>query len=218
MAACHPKGAYILLTQFNTIIDMLLALVFYARGDAPAMEAHEQGMMARGRYNRNIEVAFNTLLGRADAGRTAALPAPASASASGAGALASPVRRLLAGPRVMDKRVPVPPGRFQRLEVDADTSIREFVNTTGAVFVPGRGFYELTKPEDVSDKKEVIVEHISSGDMFSGTDAKEMLGLPAIGAGKVSTKSVPAGHRAFIQSTSYNRVLKAGSDFLYELS
>lgn len=53
---------------------------------------------------------------------------------------------------MLGKRVPVPPGRFQRLDVDADVSIKDFVTSTGAVFKAGRGFYELSKPEDVSDK------------------------------------------------------------------
>jgi hypothetical protein len=52
----------------------------------------------------------------------------------------------------------------------------------------GRGFYLVTKAEDVSDKKEVVIEHIASGEMFSGTDAKEMLGLPAVGGGHVTSK------------------------------
>jgi len=42
------------------------------------------------------------------------------------------------------------PGRFRCLRVIADMSIRDFVAASGAVFAAGRGFYELSKPEDVS--------------------------------------------------------------------
>lgn len=194
-----------LLTQFNAIIDMLLALVFYARGDAPAIEDHERQLMARGRYNRGIEVAFNALLQREDAQHAALGPQ-------------AQVQGQVQGQVQQAKRVPVPPGRFQRLEVDAPCSIRDFVTATGAVFEAGRGFYELTKPENVSAKKEVVLEHLTSGEMFSGTDAKELLGLPPAGNGHVTKRSIPAGYRTFIQSTSYNRKLMAGTTFLYEMA
>lgn len=205
-----------LLTQFNAIIDMLLALVFHARGDVPAIENHEKNLIARGRYNRGIEVAFNGLLKRDDARRAALMPDPDPYSSTGAGAGGGWKRG--AGPKIMDKRVPVPAGRFQRLDVDENCSIRDFVTATGAVFQPGRGFYELSKPEDVSDKKEVVVEHLLSGEMFSGTDAKELLGLTATGGGHVTTKNIPAGYRVYIQSTSYNRKLMGGTIFLYEMA
>jgi len=222
LAAAHPKGAYVLLTQFNAIIDMLLALVFYARGDAPALEGHERNLIAKGRYNRGIEVAFNGLLQRKDEGRAALVPEPAhdpyAHAGAGAGAGGGGTKRAIQGPRIMDKRVPVPAGRFQRLDVDADTSIREFVTATGAVFEAGRGFYELSKAEDVSDKKEVVLEHVASGEMFSGTDAKELLGLPSVGGGHVTKKSTPAGYRAYIQSTSYTRKLIRNTTFLYEMA
>lgn len=50
-------------------------------------------------------------------------------------------------------------------------------------------------------QKEVIVENLSSGEFFTGADAKALIGLLAGEAGKVKKESVPAGYRAFIQST-----------------
>lgn len=219
LAGAHPKGAYTLLTQFGGIVDMLLALVFHARGDAPAIEGHERALIAAGRYNRGLEVAFNGLLAREDARRAAF---DGGGGGGGAGAGAGGGRRGVVGGFV-DGRAPVPAGRFQRLTVEAKQAIRDFVRETcvqepGAVFAPGRGFYELTKPEDVSAKKEVVLEHVASGEMFSGTDAREMLGIPAHGDGHVTKKSVPDGYRAFIQSTSYNRVLMPDTRFLYEMT
>lgn len=245
--------------QFAGIIDLLLALVFHATGDRPALEDHERNLLLRGRYSRGLEVAFNGLLGREDARRAALDPAePAFGGAGGGGGAAGGAGCRGAG--VLGKRVPVPPGRFQRLDVDEDVSIKEFVVSTGAVFKAGRGFYELSKPEDVSDKasvplpspvvhshhpslpsqKEVVAEHVASGEFFSGTDAKELIGLSAAGGGKVRKEDVPAGYRVYVQSTrcvlqggatvscrraqasrhrySYNRKLVAGTVFLYEMT
>ena len=52
---------------------------------------------------------------------------------------------------------PVNSSRFQVLEVDERCDIRSYVQDNGLIFKPGRGFYEFTKPEKVSDKKEVVL-------------------------------------------------------------
>lgn len=54
--------------------------------------------------------------------------------------------------------------------------------------------------------------------MFQGNDARRMLGLPSSGTVKLHPRSVPAGWRAYVQSTSYNRVLEPGTQFLYEIT
>ena len=43
------------------------------------------------------------------------------------------------------------------LDVDERCDIRSFVQDNGLIFKPGRGFYEFTKPEKISDKKEVVL-------------------------------------------------------------
>ena len=53
--------------------------------------------------------------------------------------------------------VPVDPSRFQVLDVDERCDIRTYVQKNGLIFKPGRGFYEFTKPEKISDKKEVVL-------------------------------------------------------------
>ena len=57
--------------------------------------------------------------------------------------------------------------------------------------------------------------------MFSGKEAREILGLPEYGTVTVAPGSAPAlrdgGYTAFVQSTSYNRKLLAGTKFLYEV-
>ena len=47
--------------------------------------------------------------------------------------------------------------RFQVLDVDERCDIRSYVQKNGLIFKTGRGFYEFTKPEKVSDKKEVVL-------------------------------------------------------------
>lgn len=190
----HRRGAYVLLHQFAQIHEMLMALLYHAADDLAGLQEYEQRLVAAGAYNRNMEVALNGLLGREDRG------------------VAAPVR----GGHAPDA-VAVPPGRFQRLRVDAKASIREFVAASGAVFRTGRGFYELSKPETVSAAKEVVVEDVASGDMFSGAAARAVLGLPADATAKLAPRSVPAGKRVFVQSTSVNRALQPGTFFLYEL-
>lgn len=52
---------------------------------------------------------------------------------------------------------PVDAARFQVLDVDEKCDIRSFVQKNGLIFNTGRGFYEFTKPEKISDKKEVVL-------------------------------------------------------------
>lgn len=56
-----------------------------------------------------------------------------------------------------DELTPVDPARFQVLDVDDKCDIRSFVQKNELLFKTGRGFYEFTKPEKISDKKEVVL-------------------------------------------------------------
>ena len=44
------------------------------------------------------------------------------------------------------------------------------------LFRAGRGFYEFTKPEIISNKKEVVLVDKATGDMFTGQEAFDMIG------------------------------------------
>ena len=63
-----------------------------------------------------------------------------------------------------------------------DQSIKQFILNTGATFKPGKGFYELSKTEKISHKKQVILQHVSSG-TFSLEMLKIFTGLPTSGTG-----------------------------------
>lgn len=62
---------------------------------------------------------------------------------------------------------PVDSARFQVLDVDEKCDIRTYVQNNELIFKTGRGFYEFTKPEKISDKKEVVlvdkVKHVHDG-------------------------------------------------------
>ena len=103
---------------------------------------------------------------------------------------------------------------LQILDVDERCDIRTFVEKNDLIFKTGRGFYEFTKAEKVSDKKEVVLVDKVSGDMFTGPEACAMIG--AGGAGKIKPASLEKW-RVFVQSTSYNRVLMPDAGFLYEV-
>lgn len=119
---------------------------------------------------------------------------------------------------------PIAPGRFQVLDVDVNTAIKEFVNDNGLKFSTGRGFYELTKAESVQQYKEVILQDKDTGEMFNGAQVREFLGLqPQIVSGGVteklySTSGKGSNYRIFVQSTSVNRKLIGGTKFLYEVA
>lgn len=64
---------------------------------------------------------------------------------------------VLAGGDETDGLTPVDSARFQVLDVDQRQDIKSFVQKNGLLFKPGRGFYEFTKAEKISDKKEVVL-------------------------------------------------------------
>jgi hypothetical protein len=79
----------------------------------------------------------------------------------------------------------------------------------------GRGFYEFTKPEVISEKKEIVLMCKRSGDMFNGAEAAKLIGVGSTG-GRLKPADLERW-RVFVQSTSVNRVLVPHTGFLYEV-
>ena len=79
----------------------------------------------------------------------------------------------------------------------------------------GAAFYLLMKPEnEVQDHKQIAIRDKKTGVIYSGVNARQMLGLPYHGTVKV----VPGNHGGydiFIQSTSVNRKLVKGTQVMY---
>jgi hypothetical protein len=123
--------------------------------------------------------------------------------------------QLAGKPEKMSKRTLAIGSRYQVIDVDINSSIREFVERNGLEFAKGRGFYEWTKTETVQDYKEVVAQNLESGAIITGKRARSVLGVgEETGRYKPSSES----HRGFIQSTSVNRKLIGGTKFLYEIT
>lgn len=117
----------------------------------------------------------------------------------------------------------VPAGRFQVIEVDTTSPLKNFIENNGLKFKTGRAFYELKKTEEVQQYKEVILQDKESGDFYCGNDVREKLGLlkqclrsEEYGIEKIKPKKEDE-YIVFIQSTSYNRKISEGTKLLYEI-
>lgn len=179
-------GYHLSLDQFAHVTDLVLAICFKQNSDEH-LQRYEKEVRGAKRMSRGLNRIFDTMLKRKTSTEFA----------------------------VGDLNA-VPPGRFQVLEVDDDASIREFVEANGLNFKPGRGFYEFTKPEMIQSYKEVVLEERTTGDMFAGEKAREMLGLPSGENARIRPTELEK-YAVFVQSTSYNRRLIGGTRFLYEV-
>lgn len=180
-------GFHVTLDQFAHIVDALLAIAYNQQGGAPALEKFEAEVKAQGRMSRGVDRIFNSLLKRS------------SSTTFDSGDLRA-----------------VPPGRFQVLDVDSGCVIKDFVVANGLAFKAGRGFYEFTKTETIQGHKEVVLLDRATGDMFTGENAREMLGLSPGATMRIKPTSLEK-YAVFVQSTSYNRKLVGGTRFLYEV-
>jgi len=108
-------------------------------------------------------------------------------------------------------------GQFKKLPVVKEVEIRPFVEAHGFNYEKGRGFYELTKPEDVQDYKDLILMDKSNGKLYGGSDSRLLIGMPTVG----TTRVKPGNHMnysIFVKSTSVNRKLVRGTTLLYNIA
>lgn len=101
-------------------------------------------------------------------------------------------------------------------DVTQTAQIKPFIEKqTGKSYVAGTAFYQLMKKEDeVQDYKQIALRDKKSGGVYSGVEARNILGLPHNGTVKVA----PGNHGAydiFIESTSVNRKLIPGTQVMY---
>lgn len=109
---------------------------------------------------------------------------------------------------------PLTAGSYLLVPVPADERIDEFTRNMGHPFVVGRGYYQLsTRSVQVQAQKGIAVVEKASGKVYTGAAARQMINLPDM------TVTIKAGHNPdydiFIQSTSINRKLLAGTRYLY---
>lgn len=107
----------------------------------------------------------------------------------------------------------VPKNGYSTFVVQAPEAIKPFVEyQTRQPYQIGKAYYQFTKPETIQPSKQICVRDRNSGDVYTGTQARQILGLP-LSEVRVS----PADHPDFdlyIQSTSVNRKLVPGTEVL----
>lgn len=105
---------------------------------------------------------------------------------------------------------------FSVLPQEDGEQIRVFCeNRISGPMLKGAAFYELTKLEKkVQDYKQIMVREKSSGKIYCGSAARDLLGLPHSGDIKLAPGSFGA-FDVFVQSTSVNRKVPAGSMVAY---
>lgn len=193
--AAATGGTYLTLDQFEDVMDVIKASCMSVYSEEKLNE-FVSIIKENGRMNNSMTRNFARLMG-IDVG-------------------------YKAGPVQKDGMLSVLAGRFQVMTVNENCAIKEFVENNGIMFKRGRGFYELTKHETVQQYKEVIIQDRVTGEMFTGTQVRERLGLlPQIESGgakeNLSSRNT-AEFRVFVQSTSFNRKLIAGTTFMYEIT
>jgi hypothetical protein len=104
-------------------------------------------------------------------------------------------------------------GTYVLVPVPVDSRIDEFTKQMGHNYQVGRGFYQLMKREEIQATKDIVVVSKKDHKVYSGRDARQMVGLPDMNV------RVSPDHNAdfdiFVQSTSLNRKLIAGTRYLY---
>ena len=107
--------------------------------------------------------------------------------------------------------------RFKTLPVTKRSSIKAFVEENALSFGKGRGFYQLNKPEVIQDYKEIIVRRKADGTFLTGDSVRDVLGIPKSSKKfKLDLEEI-GDFDVFVQSTSVNRILLPGTEFLYEV-
>lgn len=93
--------------------------------------------------------------------------------------------------------------------------IRAFIEEQGIPYVKGTAFYQLMKREkEVQDYKKIVIKDRKAGKTYAGDAARDLLGLPRSGTVPVAPDD-HGGYDIYVQSTSVNRKLPAGSRVLY---
>lgn len=192
------NGYHLELDQFTDILSLMTAIIYRQISEEKVRE-YEQVVVNKGLMNRTLDQSFATLTGR-----------PRDAKG----------RFVKIDKNLSDDLKPVPPGRFQIMTVDRECEIRDFVQDRNLTFQVGKGFYEFTKSEEIRPAREVVLREKTTGDMYSGAKAREMMGVPLGQHKTISPRTMPnalPNYDVFIQSTSYTRKLKPNTRFLYEV-
>lgn len=106
---------------------------------------------------------------------------------------------------------------FPVSSAENDMQIRNFVESklNGEAMVKGGAFYQLVKTEPkVQDYKRIAIRSKTDGKVYAGDAARQMLALPTIGTVRLAPDEL-GNFEVFIQSTSVNRKVGAGTEIMY---
>lgn len=102
-------------------------------------------------------------------------------------------------------------GSYRLIDVPKDARIDDTVCTAlNRPYVLGEGFYQLTKRETVQPRKKIAIL-TKDHKLYYGAEARHLLGLPDH---EVRVSPTYADYTVFVQSTSMNRKLIAGTRLL----
>jgi hypothetical protein len=108
---------------------------------------------------------------------------------------------------------PLAKGAYDIFPVHHDAPIRDYIYSRGVPYEIGKGFYQLTKTENIQPQKQIAIREKASGQVFWGDAARDLLGLPRNMQVRVKPNLNPE-YDVFVQSTSVNRKLIANTDVL----
>lgn len=109
--------------------------------------------------------------------------------------------------------VPLNRDRYEIFSVRKDSRIDETVKSYMGSYSIGQGFYQLTKREEIQAKKHIAIREKSTGLIYWGDAARDILGLPRDASVKIKPDINPE-YDVFVQSTSVNRKLLKNTDLL----
>ena len=122
---------------------------------------------------------------------------------------------LLSLTRITVSLVPTPPKEAPPF------TLATLASEYSTPFHRGSGYYQLTRPEKVSDTKKIIVKWEEGGVHMTGGAARFGPGLPPTGSkGKavmVDPAELKKGWTVWVQSTSANRQLEPGTRAIYDV-
>lgn len=106
---------------------------------------------------------------------------------------------------------------FPVSQADHQCLIRPFVEArlNGDAMARGGAFYQLCKTEPrVQANKRIAIRDKNTGTVYAGDAARQMLALPTVGTVRLAPDEL-GQWEVYIQSTSVNRKLDAGTNLLY---
>jgi hypothetical protein len=103
--------------------------------------------------------------------------------------------------------------KYKILHVNEDSGIRDYVNAQGLRYSIGSGYYQLTKTETIQPQKQVIIREKGTDKVYTGSHARDILGLPHGMSVRVKPDRNPS-YDVFVQSTSTNRKVLKNTDLI----